>query len=71
MIGEQIRLAIKRLKNRESPGHDFKSELTKLAFETFFKPLTFLYNMSICSDFLLLLWKIAKVIPMYIREGHK
>ena len=56
IIEEQVLLKITSLKNRESLGHDLKPEFIKLVCQIFLKPLRFLYNMSINSRLLPLVW---------------
>ena len=67
---EQVKKAIKSMKNKTSSGIDFISpKIVKLASDAIAIPLTYIINNSISDGEFPDSWKIAKVIPIFKKKG--
>ena len=67
---EQVKKAIKSMKNKTSSGIDFISpKIVKASSEMIAIPLTYIINNSIHEGLFPDPWKIAKVIPIFKKKG--
>ena len=67
---EQVKKAIRSMKNKTSSGIDFISpKIVKSASDVIAIPLTYIINNSISEGEFPDSWKIAKVIPIFKKKG--
>jgi hypothetical protein len=69
---DDVQNLVSKLKGKFSAGYDeIPEKLVKECIQFIKKPLTFIFNISLCSGTFPNLMKIAKVRPIYKKEENK